>query len=114
MQVIQEDTGGRLPAVTLPLPTPSRDTFANLRAVSPDATGVFRALDGSRWSSWGAARDGARVTFHRRQLMALAVIVALITLCIVVSPHDLAVGVVAIITAVYLVADTYKIWFLLR
>jgi cellulose synthase/poly-beta-1,6-N-acetylglucosamine synthase-like glycosyltransferase len=114
MQSTQGETWGQLPAITLPLPTPSRATLANLQALERDATGIFRALDGARWSYWGAARDGARVTLHRRQLVTLAIVVALIALFVFMSPLDLAIGAVSIITGVYLIAGVYKIWLLLR
>jgi len=108
------DTWGRLPAVTLPLPTPSRDTLGNLATAGRDMTGTFRALDGARWSHWGAARDGARVTLRRRQIAMGLALVALIALAVLFSPHELAVVAIAFVTTAYLGAGTYKVWLLLR
>src|SRR5258706_9675330 len=108
------DTWGRLPAVTLPLPTTSRDTLGSLAAAGRDVTGTYRALDGARWSLWGAARDGARVTLRRRQIATGLALLALIALAVLFLPHELAVVAIAVVTTAYLCAGTYKLWLLLR
>lgn len=67
-----------------------------------------------RWSTWGAARDGARIVLTRPQEVALWVIGAGLLIALIVNLHAALVGFLAVATAVYLLAGAYKGVLLLR
>src|SRR5262245_11605825 len=96
------DTWGQLPAVTLPLPVPSRDTLTGLSTLGTGQTGVVRAADGARWGEWGAARQGARTTLKRSQLAALGALGALLAATLLLTPRGLATAAIALLTLAYL------------
>jgi cellulose synthase/poly-beta-1,6-N-acetylglucosamine synthase-like glycosyltransferase len=66
------------------------------------------------WAHWGAARDGARVVVTRRQKIALVSGVVLPAVLLVAWPHATLVAAIALITGIYLVVATHKIWLLVR
>jgi cellulose synthase/poly-beta-1,6-N-acetylglucosamine synthase-like glycosyltransferase len=72
------------------------------------------ADDGHRWTTWGAARDGARTTVTGRQKIVLGVLALAVVACALVSPYALLLAPVAFITLTYLVAGVYKMVAMLR
>ncbi len=73
-----------------------------------------------RWETWGAARDGARITLTRWQVVALALapalalVPSLIAALIGISPRYGLMTWLGVITALYFVTGAHKIWLLGR
>lgn len=80
----------------------------------------MRRTSDDRWETWGAARDGARVTVTHWQAVALAaapslaLVPMLIAALIGISPRYGLITWIGIITALYFVTGAHKIWLLGR
>lgn len=70
--------------------------------------------DAERWALWGAARDGACVIMTFPQKCTLAFLTAAAPLMLVADPRAALMTFLALITALYFVTGTYKIWLLAR
>jgi cellulose synthase/poly-beta-1,6-N-acetylglucosamine synthase-like glycosyltransferase len=66
------------------------------------------------WARWGAARDGARTVLTRAQKVVLAVAFLAAVLLIAAEPQPILVGIIGLITAVYLAMGAHKIALLIR
>ncbi|HEX6799256.1 MAG TPA: glycosyltransferase, partial [Ktedonobacterales bacterium] len=115
------DTFSQLPAITMPIPAiPRRDTPPPLTSdpstVEFDCASLerFAADEARRWTTWGAARDGARMIISRRQRLCAALVAVLIAACGVLAPHAFVLLLVGFVTFAYLLAGVYKVVLLLR
>jgi glycosyltransferase XagB len=66
------------------------------------------------WSTWGAARDGARTVLTRVQAGAIALIFVPGAVLIGTIPHTGLIVCIAVVTSLYLVTGAHKIWLLIR
>jgi glycosyltransferase XagB len=66
------------------------------------------------WARWGAARDGARVVLTRAQKVVLAVVFLIAVVLIAAQPRPILIGIMGLITAVYLVMGAHKVALLIR
>lgn len=122
--MIESDTYSNLPAVTMPIPALPRpralDMAPPLRDDPPTVEFEIASLqrfaddEARRWSTWGAARNGARTTMSRRQWLGTTLVAVAAIVCCVLVPHDVLLTLVAFITFAYLIAGVYKIALLLR
>lgn len=80
----------------------------------PQASSHTISDSARQWSTWGAARDGARIVLTRPQEIALWTIGAGLLIALIVNLHAALVGFLAIATGVYLLAGAYKGMLLLR
>src|SRR5258707_7424683 len=79
---------GRLPSIR---PAPAQGERA----------GAPRAGPGDQWTTWGAARDGARVVATRAQVYAVVLIVGLYMILVVVRPRLGLIICLELVTAAY-------------
>jgi len=66
------------------------------------------------WTTWGAARDGARVVLTRAQICALVLLVLLAPILLLLQAQWTLTGVVAFVTVLYVTLGAHRIWLLLR
>jgi len=73
------------------------------------------APDGEHWAtSWGAARDGARIVMTRVQASALVLLAALGAVLVGTIPRYALIVCLGILTALYFATGVHKIWLLIR
>jgi hypothetical protein len=89
------NTWAQLPAVTLPLPI----TLSGSLGEGSERTSAPEATEGERWSSWGAARHGARVTLMKSQTVALVAVAAVVAISLIVLRQDLLIALAGLMTA---------------
>lgn len=120
--MVETDTFARLPAVTRVLPAIRLQEAARSSSHAPPqpregmiAQAPVQKLDeATRWSRWGAARDGAVVTLSSRQSVALIGGVAFVLAFALLNPIALLTASIACITVLYVVAGLYKAMMLIR
>jgi cellulose synthase/poly-beta-1,6-N-acetylglucosamine synthase-like glycosyltransferase len=115
---VSADTYSNLPVVTLPMPAISLAVGGKRHTPSPLSEGAqadeTAGYEGHRWSAWGAARDGARMTLTTRQKIVLGVLGLAIVAGAFTVPYALLLAPIAFITVTYLVSGAYKAITLMR
>lgn len=121
--MLKTDTFSRLPAVTRVIPAiqlkdlPRQALPHNHSA--PTHTGVAASAahvddEASRWSSWGAARDGAITTLSKPQIAGAIIASVFVGAFLLLAHSAFLMAAIAVITIVYLMAGLYKATLLLR
>ncbi len=115
------DTPESLPLTTIPLPAISTDTAGQLRILTPAQINAIdlgkaraSAADGARWAVWGAARSGARTVLTTAQKRGLQGAALLGALLLVLESHAVVVGLLLLITVMYMLTSVYKGWMMAR
>lgn len=118
---LRADTSEGLPVTTLPLPAISTDATGRLRVLTPAQLKAIdlgkapaSAADGERWAVWGAARSGARTTLTTAQKRGLLGAALLGALLLALEPHAAVVGLLFLVTVVYVLTSVYKGWMMAR
>lgn len=114
------DAGGTehdhsLALVSVPAPVPGR--LRNLFLFRPPAAEQPPARvigDAETWATWGAARDGARITLTRAQRYGLLIALGLLLVLLWVDLRAVLIASIALVTVIYFLTGGYKIWLLVR
>ena len=84
-------------------------------AAAPMPAAPGGAPDGEHWAtSWGAARDGARIVVTRVQAFALVLLVALSAVFVGTAARYALIVCLGILTALYFATGVHKVWLLIR
>jgi hypothetical protein len=115
---VSSDTYANLPAITWPmpavsLPTPHRRSDTSILGESAgfNEPGVN---SGQPWTTWGAARDGARRTITGYQQLFVGLLCITLVAGAFLLPDEFLLAPIAFITFTYLVAGAYKAVILVR
>jgi glycosyltransferase XagB len=78
----------------------------------PEDTAARRLTED--WTTWGAARDGARVVLTRSQVCAVVLLSLMVAILLLVAAHLTLIGIIAVVTALYVAIGIHRIWLLIR
>ena len=77
-------------------------------------TAIRGSLAGADWFTWGAARDGARVTLTRAQILWLALLAGLAIILAYASLHNVLIVFMALMSCAYLLTGLHKARVIMR
>jgi cellulose synthase/poly-beta-1,6-N-acetylglucosamine synthase-like glycosyltransferase len=118
MMSVSRDTYSNLPAITWPMPAVS--LAARRKHGERPTLGESAQFDelgvniGQPWTTWGAARDGARRTITSYQKLVVGLLCVALAAGAFLLPDTFLLAPVAFITFTYLVAGVYKAVILVR
>lgn len=121
--MIETDTFARLPAVTRVIPSIQLKDLAPRHAPAPSRAEPrteeqqaqrLAQEEATRWTQWGAARNGAIITLNRRQTLGMLVGFGVVVTLALLNPMLFLTVIVACVTILYVVAGVYKAALLLR